>query len=492
MHRSCGAAFLGGLRRAMREASLPRQTSPSPGKKPGSVLRSPLRALAGDVEHAHTPGHATEASGKELRLQPALAARRFAQKAAALTTLYALNKALAVAVADAGLHAPSALIGMFGVIAALAALTRASREHADAVAAFFAPALDWIQRWLPLFYVPSLIMLPLALRDIAGRDMAKILAIIGLGMPASLLFTAQVAVGIRALCRTQMEPQPPPRPQLSFSRAHHVGWGIVAVIALAAAVLGPPDLAAVGRAGFLLAATVLGFLAGSALPPAAARLAHPLVVCAAAANLGAAALGALTGAGYLATLRTFLTKGAGGAPWGAGDLLMSFLGVVILHFGFRIHAQRRLMMRHGPEILGSTALSALFSLFATAAAARAAGLEPGLARALVPRSVTVALALPIAERLGAPAPVVAACVVLTGLLGANLAQPLLDRCAFWDPIARGLATAGSAHGLGTAALARSEPEALPFCALAYALTGVISTALVAVPPVASALLAITA
>ena len=70
-------------------------------------------------------------------------------------------------------------------------------------------------------------------------------------------------------------------------------------------------------------------------------------------------------------------QGAGGAPWGAGDLLMSFLGVVILHFGFRIHAQRRLMLRHGPEILGSTALSALFSLFATAAAARAAGLAPG-------------------------------------------------------------------------------------------------------------------
>ena len=53
---------------------------------------------------------------------------------------------------------------------------------------------------------------------------------------------------------------------------------------------------------------MLGFLAGSALPPAAVRVAHPLVVCAAAANLGAAALGALTGAGYLATLRTFLTK----------------------------------------------------------------------------------------------------------------------------------------------------------------------------------------
>ena len=40
--------------------------------------------------------------------------------------------------------------------------------------------------------------------------------------------------------------------------------------------------------------------------------------------------------------------------------------------------------------------------------------------------------------------------------------------------------------------ARSEPEALPFCALAYALSGIIATALVAMPPVASALLAITA
>ncbi len=57
---------------------------------------------------------------------------------------------------------------MFGVVAGLAALARVSRERADAVMAFFAPALDWIQRWLPLFYVPSLIMLPLALRDIAG------------------------------------------------------------------------------------------------------------------------------------------------------------------------------------------------------------------------------------------------------------------------------------------------------------------------------------
>ncbi len=55
--------------------------------------------------------------------------------------------------------------------------------------------------------------------------MVKILAIIGLGMPASLLFTAQVAVGIRSLCRTQVEPQPPLQAQAPFSRAHYLAWG---------------------------------------------------------------------------------------------------------------------------------------------------------------------------------------------------------------------------------------------------------------------------
>lgn len=50
---------------------------------------------------------------------------------------------------------------------------------------------------------------------------------------------------------------------------------------------------------------------------------------------------------------------------------------------------------------------------------------------------------------------------------------------------------GSAHGLGTAALSAKEPDALPFCALAYALIGVISSVLVSFPVVQQAILAIT-
>ena len=66
-------------------------------------------------------------------------------------------------------------------------------------------------------------------------------------------------------------------------------------------------------------------------------------------------------------------------------------------------------------------------------------------------------------------------------LGTSVAEHELER---------GLATAASAHGLGTAALVGGEPNALPYCALAYALSGIISSVLVAIPVVQVALMSI--
>lgn len=43
----------------------------------------------------------------------------------------------------------------------------------------------------------------------------------------------------------------------------------------------------------------------------------------------------------------------------------------------------------------------------------------------------------------------------------------------------------------TTAVFYREPEALPFCALAYALIGIISTVLASIPVVQAALLAVT-
>lgn len=112
-------------------------------------------------------------------------------------------------------------------------------------------------------------------------------------------------------------------------------------------------------------------------------------------------------------------------------------------------------------------------------------------RALVPRAATLALALPIADRLGAPPQLTAAAVALTGIVGGNFIRALLQLYGARDPLTRGLTAAATAHGLGTAAMAAGEPEALPFAALAYALCGVSASLLAAAPPFRALLLAVT-
>ena len=66
------------------------------------------------------------------------------------------------------------LRAVFALIALLAATeARDGTPAVDAVAAAAAPAVDWIGRWLPLFYVPSLVVLPLALQALPGALVAK-------------------------------------------------------------------------------------------------------------------------------------------------------------------------------------------------------------------------------------------------------------------------------------------------------------------------------
>lgn len=175
---------------------------------------------------------------------------------------------------------------------------------------------------------------------------------------------------------------------------------------------------------------------------------------------------------------------------GAGNVLMSLLGVVVMCDAFRIFRQRTVITRHFMETVGTCAFIALFSLFASAFVASAVGLGPDLARAMLSRSVTVALALPVATSLGASTSLTTAIVCATGLLGAALGQTALRLLGVKDEIARGVAQAASSHGLGSAAMGAREPQALPFCAVTTAAMGAMTNLLVALPPLRGALLAI--
>ncbi|KAI5063499.1 hypothetical protein GOP47_0022046 [Adiantum capillus-veneris] len=411
--------------------------------------------------------------------------------ALALGSFIAMDNLLKKGFTAAAIRFPSALFGMFSIFSLLVVLDLSNPEAGAAIIDFFAPATLFIQRWLPLFYVPSLVVLPLAVKGIPTASAAKIVAILVGGWAASLAVAGYTALVVRSVVKTEMipaEPMPKPAP---FSRNELWGWAIVLAASFTLAIVSPTALGSVPSTvlPFFLAATVLGYIVGSNLPPAVKKVFHPIIACAVSADLAAFAYGFFSGLGLNTALGAYLTKSA--ALLGAGDVLMGMLGSVILSFAFSMFKQRKLVKRHAAEIFSAVIVSSVFSLYSTAAVGRLVGLDPSLTIAIVPRCITVALALSIAGLFEVTnTSVTAAVVVLTGLVGANFAQTLMDKLGWKDPIARGMATASSAHGLGTAALSAKEPEALPFCAIAYALTGIFCSLLCCVPVVKHSLFAI--
>ena len=58
----------------------------------------------------------------------------------------------------------------------------------------------------------------------AGSELLKIVLVILVGMPASLLVTAAVAKNIRKVVNTKMEPPDVTPPSAPFTKTHHIAW----------------------------------------------------------------------------------------------------------------------------------------------------------------------------------------------------------------------------------------------------------------------------
>ncbi|CAN6486520.1 unnamed protein product [Victoria cruziana] len=408
-----------------------------------------------------------------------------------LGVIVATDKILKKVFISAAIKFPSALFGMFCIFSILMILDSVVPPAAAGLMNFFEPAILFIQRWLPLFYVPSLVVLPLAVKDIPATSGAKIFFILVGGWVASLSVAGYTAITVRKMVKTEMVPAEPMSKPPPFSIIEIWTWAIILVSSFVFALVSPTALGTTAKTclPFLLAATVLGYMVGSGLSPAVKKVFHPIICCALSADVAAFFYGFFSGSGLEPVLGDYLTKVSSNP--GAGDILMGFLGSVILSFAFSMFKQRKLVKRHAAEIFSAVMISTVFSLYSTAIVGRLLNLESALTISILPRCITVALALSIVSFFEAANPsLTAAVVVLTGLVGANFVQAMLDRLGLYDPIARGLATASSAHGLGTAALSAKEPEALPFCAIAYALTGIFGSLLCSVPAVRQSLLLI--
>jgi putative effector of murein hydrolase len=97
---------------------------------------------------------------------------------------------------------------------------------------------------------------------------------------------------------------------------------------------------------------------------------------------------------------------------------------------------------------------------------------------LAPKSVTTPIAMGISERIGGLPSLTAVLVILTGILGAMLATPLLNALDIRDWRARGFAAGVAAHGIGTARAFHVSELAGTFAGVAMGLNGLVTALLV--------------
>lgn len=119
-------------------------------------------------------------------------------------------------------------------------------------------------------------------------------------------------------------------------------------------------------------------------------------------------------------------------------------------------------------------LAAAFSGVAFALLLRAA---PEVTASLAPRSVTMPVAMGIAEQIGGLPGLTAAVVLGSGVTGATLGPSMLNLARVRDWRARGLAMGTAAHGIGTARAISVNATAGAFSGMAMGLNALISALL---------------
>ncbi|WP_085315542.1 LrgB family protein [Derxia lacustris] len=142
-----------------------------------------------------------------------------------------------------------------------------------------------------------------------------------------------------------------------------------------------------------------------------------------------------------------------------------------------LHAQFAQLRRLGWALAVALLAGSAAGIVSAVLLARWLHLPELLVQSLAPKSVTMPIALALAEAGGGLAPVAALGVALTGIAGALLARPLLQALAVRDAAVRGFAIGMGAHAIGTARALQVDAVEGAMAALAMGLNGLATAVL---------------
>lgn len=147
------------------------------------------------------------------------------------------------------------------------------------------------------------------------------------------------------------------------------------------------------------------------------------------------------------------------------------LGPAVVALAVPLYRNRQAVRKALLPIAAALAAGSLTAIASALAIAGALGGSTETLASLAPKSATAPIAMGIAEQTGGLPSLTAGLVILTGILGAVFATPLLGAFGMRNSQATGFALGLTSHGIGTARAFQIDEVAGTFAALALALTG---------------------
>lgn len=166
-----------------------------------------------------------------------------------------------------------------------------------------------------------------------------------------------------------------------------------------------------------------------------------------------------------------------------GDVLRLMLGPATAVLALNIYKQRAVLKgRFLPVLLGCLAGS-VTSVVCVLGLCQLFQMDSSLTASLLPKSVTTAIAMGIAESKGGIAGVAAAAVAFSGITGAIVVPLLAKVFRITDPVAEGLAIGTCSHVLGTTKAIEIGSIQGAMSSIAICVCGILTSLLVLFVPV---------
>ena len=166
------------------------------------------------------------------------------------------------------------------------------------------------------------------------------------------------------------------------------------------------------------------------------------------------------------------------APYSAyvpAQKIMTFLlGPATVALAVPLYRHRELLRKNAAPIAASVALGGLLAMLSASLIAKWGGLPRDVVMSMLPKGVTIPIAVEIARIYEGVPSLATAFVVATGTLGSLMGGWLMNLARVRDPMARGLALGTVSHGQGTATALLEGEQQGAMAGLAMILAGLSS------------------